>query len=91
MKKFIFLAIAAFICIFLFTAPFTAAEQKIDPNYINVQIFEGDSLWGIANAHPHDGLSLQAYIQEIKTLNNLKSDRIFAGRSIILPTYTRAE
>ena len=91
MKKLIILIIAVFVCVFLFAVPFTAAEQKIAPDYVNVQIFEGDSLWDIASSHPHEGLTLQAYINEIKTINGLKSDRIFAGRFLIVPTYSRGE
>ena len=91
MKKIAFLIVSLFICVFFFAAPFVAAEHRVELNYVNVQIFEGDSLWDIARAYPHEGMSLQKYINQIKDLNGMQTDRIFAGRSLIIPTYTRAE
>jgi len=89
MKKIKLLIISAVICIFAFTIQSLGAEQKIEPAYVNVQIFEGDSLWSVASSHPHDGMGIHAYIREIKTLNGLKNDRIQAGCRLIVPIYQR--
>jgi len=87
MKKIKFLVITAFFCLAAFFVQSVVAEQKIEPSYMNVHIFEGDTLWSIASEHPHDGLSIHAYIREIKVLNDLKTDNIRTGALLIIPVY----
>jgi len=87
MKSIKYVIILGIILGFVFTFHSALAEQRIEPSYVNVQIFDGDSLWSIAAAHPHDGISMQNYIQEIKDINGIKSDRIHAGRHLIVPIY----
>ena len=76
-----------FICAIAFSS--VIAEQKIEPSYVNVQIFDGDSLWSIAAEHPHEGMSMPRYIEEIKRVNGIQSDKIIAGRYLVVPVYIR--
>ena len=87
MNKIKLLVITAILCLLAFGFQSVVAEQKIAPSYINVHIFEGDTLWSIASSHPHDGLSIHAYIREIKALNELKTDDIRFGGCLIVPIY----
>ena len=51
-------------------------ETKSNKNYYIVQ--EGDSLWGIAKKF---GIS----VETLKSLNNIKNDRICVGQQLIIP------
>jgi len=51
-----------------------AQNQKY---YTSIEIKEGDSLWSIAQAYMSDEYnSVQEYIEELKVINALDSDRI---------------
>lgn len=54
----------------------------------SVQIEEGDSLWSIAAEHYSEEFSsLTSYITEIKRMNGLTSDTVYAGSYILVPQY----
>ena len=54
----------------------------------SVQIEEGDSLWSIAKDHYSDEFSsLNSFISEIKRMNGLTSDTLYAGSYILVPQY----
>ena len=57
--------------------------------YTNVKIGVGDSLWGYAEQYRSpEGMSHEAYIREVQSINHLADDTLVAGRSIILPYYS---
>jgi len=54
----------------------------------SVQIEKGDSLWSIAQEHySEEFTSLSDFISEIKRMNNLSSDTVYAGSYILIPQY----
>ena len=58
-------------------------------SYKSVFIREGDSLYSIADDYYSSKYSdLNELIAEIKSINNLSSDIIYAGANIIVPVYT---
>lgn len=57
--------------------------------YISVQVEEGDTLWSIAEDYmtvEYD--TIGDYISEVKRINNLGDDTIYAGNYIIVPHYS---
>lgn len=54
----------------------------------SVQIEEGDSLWRLASEYyTSEFASIEAYITEIKRMNGLSSDVLYAGNYILIPQY----
>ncbi|MCI8484887.1 MAG: LysM peptidoglycan-binding domain-containing protein [Lachnospiraceae bacterium] len=67
-------------------------ENKKDTSavqyYTSVEIESGDSLWSIASEYMTDDYeSIEAYVEEIKTINGLGDDRIHAGKFLLVPYY----
>lgn len=58
--------------------------------YTSIQIEQGDTLWSIANENmdPAHYESAAAYVNEIKIMNSLTSDKIVAGNYLIIPYYS---
>ena len=56
--------------------------------YTSIQIEDGDSLWSIAEkyAAPESG-SYNDFIKEVKQINNLSSNNIDYGCSLVIPQY----
>lgn len=82
---------ALFLLVLFFLPERTAsADNTIVGTYTitSVQIEEGDSLWSIAKEHYSDEFySLTAFISEIKRMNGLTSDTVYAGSYILVPQY----
>ena len=56
--------------------------------YMSVRIESGDTLWGLEKKYNTAGLlSRSEYIEELKTVNHLKGDRIHAGNYLTVPYY----
>lgn len=69
-------------------------NSKADASTINrkyftcVHIRPDDTLWSIANEYISEEYeSVDAYIKEVKSINNMKNDIIYAGASLIVPYY----
>lgn len=67
------------------TAKHTQAAQRVTrTTYESIRISGGDSLWSIAQEYR--GLENTAdFVEELKVLNNLSSDRIQTGSYILVP------
>lgn len=49
--------------------------------YTSIEIKNGDSLWSIANQYVEkSGMSTAQYVQELKSMNNLREDTIHSGK-----------
>ncbi|MEF9955453.1 MAG: LysM peptidoglycan-binding domain-containing protein [Clostridium sp.] len=71
------------------------AEEQESPNYnkyyTSIVIQEGDSLWTIADKYKsHSGKSTEAYIKELKSMNQLGEDLIHAGNHLTVAYYEKA-
>jgi LysM repeat protein len=57
--------------------------------YTSVTVQTGETLWDIANIYMSDEFSsVQKYIDEVKSINHLTDDRIYAGEELIVPHYS---
>ncbi|MDD3795921.1 MAG: LysM peptidoglycan-binding domain-containing protein [Lachnospiraceae bacterium] len=57
--------------------------------YTAVTVRCDDTLWDIAQQHITESYSsINSYIQEIKEINNMKSDAIYYGQKLVLPYYS---
>ena len=56
-------------------------SQNTEKNYFEYTIQKGDTLWDLAQKYLGNG----ARYEEIKTLNNLSSDTIYAGQTLKIP------
>lgn len=61
-------------------------EKAPDKSYITVQIESRDTLWSLSKEYMNETYySIQEYISEVKSINNLNNDMILADNTIILP------
>ena len=80
--------IAVFAIILAATGIFVQAGEKHDKTYYSIEINTSDTLWGIATDYcDTDKESIQEYIDNIKDINNLSSDKIISGNYIIVYEY----
>ena len=69
----------------LATAKHTQAAQRgTQTTYESIRIAGGDSLWSIAQQY-HGIEETADFVEELKVLNNLSSDRIQAGSYLFVP------
>ena len=70
---------------------FSLSLSETECYYTSVTLSAGDSLWSITDKYDELGFeSQEAYIDEIKRINNLSGNRIRAGESIIVPYYAES-
>lgn len=82
---------AAVICIILFSNKnVTIAEETGDAPvltkyYKSITIASGDTLWSIANEYKSgDYRSTRDYVEELRSMNGLCSDKIDAGQKLVV-------
>lgn len=61
-----------------------AAQRGTQTTYESIRIAGGDSLWSIAQQY-HGIEETADFVEELKVLNNLSSDRIQAGSYLLVP------
>ena len=52
--------------------------------YKNITIHEADTLWSIAEQYKPESYSIDRYIKELRELNHLQSNQIYAGNKLII-------
>ena len=69
------------------------ADENIQYNksFISIEIEEGDTLTSIAKEYAISAAQYSDYINEVKSINNLKSDIIHAGCYLMIPVYQSKE
>ena len=61
------------------------SEEPENIYYTSVRIQSGDTLWEIAEeTMPDDCVSVQAYVETLKKMNNLDTDDLQAGQYLII-------
>lgn len=64
-------------------------KPKIYKYYTSIEIQEGDTLWSIACQYADENfISVQDYIEELRYMNQLSSDRIFEGHYLTISYYS---
>lgn len=85
----IFFVIILFVCILgLFNANASEdkANQQVEKHYSSIIIQPRDNLWKIAEKYVQYE-SISSYVDNVKKLNNMDEDTIYAGKSIIVYYY----
>ena len=86
---FLFLAALLTVILIILTGSVSSAAEEPQHNrtccYESIEIRRNDSLWSIAEKYaPSYGLSTKEYVRELMEVNGLNSDRIIAGRHLIV-------
>lgn len=88
----LFFAVAAICSINLFFINAKASsEQEMSSYkyYTSVTVEAGETLWDIAGIYMSDEFSsVQRYIDEVKNINHLTDNKIYAGEELIVPYYS---
>lgn len=72
----------------------SVAKNRIDDKsiykyYTSIQIQSGDTLWELANDYiSSEYTSINDYVNEVKKLNSLETDRIHEGQYLTVPYYS---
>lgn len=91
----IILGVVAFLLIFG-TLAIGAGDgsDRVDASTYNEKYFmcikveEDDTLWTIAEEYiSEEYSSIEEYIDEVKSINNLTSDKIYNGATLVIPYY----
>lgn len=65
------------------------SEEKFNKYYTSISIKKGDTLWSIASEYmtaEYD--NIEEYILEVKRINHISGDTIYAGRYLTVPYYS---
>ena len=87
----IFTAIAIIFIVFALYPNKSNAQSQDGASYKyfhKIYVESGDTLWSIAQENKSDSESTKEYIKEVKTINKLKSDDLYAGQMLVVPYYT---
>lgn len=69
-----------------------AGATKQEKYYKSIAVEYGDTLWGIAvEFKDSNNQSIQEYIDEVKQINQLKTEEIHAGRYLTIPYYNHMD
>lgn len=62
-------------------------DNKQTRYYTSICVSSNDTLWSIAKEYRPDNCDISAYISDIKAINHMTSDTIYAGQNIIIYYY----
>lgn len=86
----IFTAIAVIFIVFTLYPNKSNAQSQDGASYKyfhKIYVETGDTLWSIASENKSDKESTTDYIKEVKSINKLKSDDLYAGQMLVVPYY----
>ena len=64
-----------------------AVTQTLESANVQVvNVLPGDSIWGIASAHPIEGVTTQELVWWIRNANNLESPVLLPGQALKVPS-----
>lgn len=84
------LVLVLFLSVFLFGGmKLVQANESIqyEKSFATIEIEAGDTLSSLAAEYSISSVGAADYIQEVKEINNLKSDTIHAGCYLLIPVY----
>ena len=91
------LVVAAVVCMILVSnrsvinAEESGTPVKLEKYYKTITVQKGDSLWSIAKEYKSgDYRTVQDYVNELKSMNNLGSDQINAGNKLVIAYFTES-
>ena len=89
------MVVAAAVCIILFSnknvtnASESGNSVQLSKYYKTITIEKGDTLWSIAKEYKSgDYRTVQDYVEELRSMNNLHSDNILAGQKLIVAYFS---
>lgn len=68
-----------------------AGEVEVSHKYkyfTIIEVGEGESLWTIAKEYLPEGYSINEYINELRQMNSLSSDKIYSGSELCITYYS---
>ena len=66
-------------------------STQYDKSFISIEVERGDTLTSIANEYAISPAYYSDYMEEVKSINNLKDDTIHAGCYLMIPVYQVTE
>lgn len=87
----LFVLAITFLCGFFYTNAFAKEDalQTTYKYYTSLEVERGDTLWSIASEYADEAYcSVQEYIEELKYMNNLTSDKIVEGHYLTISYYS---
>ena len=65
------------------------ADSNEDKYFTNITVSEGDTRWEVASEHMDEEHydSIYEYMDEIKSMNNMTSEDIYAGQNLVITYY----
>ncbi len=88
---FLSLAIAGLFAVCGTSKASAAPDSEPVRYYTSIKIEQGDSLWEIASKYKLENESIAEYIDEIIAMNQLSSEQITAGKSLMIYYYVYPE
>lgn len=84
-----FLTVCALICTAIFSAVFSniSHASASAEEYELIYVGDGDTLWSIARENYPAGMNVHEIINDIKFINEMKSNTIYSGDVLYIPVY----
>ena len=88
----IMVIIFTFLILFVFTISLinnvqAKTNKEHDKIYVSIEIKQGDTLSSYAEKYAAASSDYDEYIEEIRYINNLKNDTLYAGCYLLIPIY----
>ncbi len=68
-----------------FALGLNTASSLTNPEYMEVEVAYGDTLWSIADNYMSDDTDIRKSVYEICDTNNISASDLYAGMTILVP------
>ena len=91
-RKYVMLTIFTLFFLFIFSISLinivkAKSVKEYDKVYVSIEIKQGDTLSSYAQKYAVSPSKYNDYIDEVRYINNLKDDTLYAGCYILIPLY----